>query len=207
MGGTFDPVHLGHLRLALDAAESLPLEEVRWIPSGAPGHRDSPFASAADRLRMLELATENEPRFSIDPAELNSSEPTYTVHMLRRLRRELGDERSLVMLIGMDSFVSFATWKDWEALFDLAHFAIAERPGYELDLDRLPPRLADVYCERCTEPSTLSARACGCIVHFPSALLDISSSDIRARLQHKTSARYLIPETVLSYIESKGLYR
>lgn len=207
LGGTFDPVHYAHVRLALDALETLPLDEVRWIPSGAPGHRNAPYASAEDRLAMVRLAIAGEPRFTIDTTELDSRTPTYTVPMLRRLRRELGDERPLVMLIGMDSFLSLPTWRDWEALFDLTHFAVAARPGYAFDIDELPASLAQVYAKRQAEPSTLAVRAQGCIVHFPSVLLDISATDLRARIAQQKSARCLIPETVLSYIESKGLYR
>lgn len=207
MGGTFDPVHHGHLRLALEAAEALGLAEVRWIPSGTPGHRDAPYASTADRLAMLERALADEPRFSLDRTECDAATPTYTVHMLQRLRREFGRARPLVMIIGMDSFVSLATWREWESLFDLAHFAVAERPGYALNVDKLPARLAQIYRARHAESVTLMNQAHGCIVHFPSTLLDISATDIRARIGHGNSVRYLIPETVLRYIESKGLYR
>lgn len=207
MGGTFDPIHYGHLRLALEAAEALKLAEVRWIPSGAPGHRNVPHAATTDRLAMLQTALADEPRFTLDRAECDATTPTYTVHMLQRLRRELGSARPLVMIIGMDSFVTLATWREWETLFDLAHFAVAERPGYALSTDKLPVRLAQIYRARHAEPITLMKQAHGCIVHFSSTPLDISASDIRARIARGDSVRYLIPETVLRYIESKGLYR
>lgn len=207
MGGTFDPVHCAHLRLALDALEELPIDEVRWIPSGAPGHRDAPHASPADRLAMLQRAIADEPRFTLDTGELDSGVPTYTVPMLQRLRRELGNARPLVMLIGMDSFLSLPTWRNWEQLFDLAHFAVAARPGYVLDEALLPTALAGVHAQRQAEPATVAKQSAGCIVHFPSVPFGISASDIRARLALKKSVRYLIPETVLRYIESKGLYR
>ena len=208
MGGTFDPVHYGHLRLALDAADELRLPEVRWIPSGTPGHRAAaPRAPAADRLAMLRLAIAHEARFSIDASELESDEPTYTVPMLERLRRELGERRPLVMILGMDSFLTLHTWRSWERLFDLAHFAVAERPGYELDVDKLPAPLANVYAERLAEAARIGERPHGYIVHFASARLAISSTDIRARIARGGSVRYLLPETVLRYIESKGLYR
>lgn len=207
MGGTFDPVHHAHLRLALDAAEALQLPQVRWIPCGAPGHRNAPSATAADRLAMLELALADEPRFSLDAAELESDAPTYTIHTLRRLRGELGTARPLVMIVGMDSFISLAAWREWQALFDLAHFAVAARPGYALQPEALPPALAHEYRARHALPAAIAARPHGCIVHFPSALLDISASDIRARIARGASPRYLIPETVLRYIESKALYR
>lgn len=207
MGGTFDPVHHAHLRLALDALEALPLAEIRWIPSGAPGHRNAPHASAADRLAMLRLAIADEPRFCIDTSELDTGMPTYTVPMLKRLRSELGAERPLVMLIGMDSFLTLPTWREWEQLFDLAHFAVADRPGYALETDKLPARLAEIYAARHDEPATLAKRAHGCIVHFPSVPLGISATDLRTRFAQQKSARCLIPETVLRYIESKALYR
>lgn len=207
MGGTFDPVHHAHLRLALDAAEALQLPQVRWIPSGAPGHRDAPAAPAADRLAMLQLALADEPRFDLDAAELDCDAPTYTIHTLQRLRDELGPTRPLVMIVGMDSFISLATWREWQGLFELAHFAVAARPGYELQPDALPQALAREYRARHALPAEIAVRPHGCIVHFPSTLLDISASDIRARIAHGASPRYLIPETVLRYIESKALYR
>ncbi len=207
MGGTFDPVHYAHLRLALDAAEALQLPQVRWIPSGAPGHRGAPSASAADRRAMLELALADEPRFSLDAAELESDAPTFTIHTLRRLRSELGTTRPLVMIVGMDSFISLTAWREWQALFDLAHFAVAARPGYTLAPGALPAALGQEYRARHAPPAAIAARPHGCIVHFPSTLLDISASDIRVRIARGASPRYLIPETVLRYIESKALYR
>ena len=209
MGGTFDPVHFGHLRLALDALETLDLPAVRWIPSGQPGHRDAPQASTAQRLAMLRLALAEEPRFHIDDAELQQHEPTFTVSMLGRLRAELGAQKPLIMLIGMDSFLALNTWRDWQQLFSLTHFAIAERPGFEFDPARLPSELADEYASRATDGEAQREalnRPCGAIVRYRSVALGISATDIRARLARGGSARYLIPETVLRYIESKRLY-
>lgn len=207
MGGTFDPVHHAHLRLALDAAEALRLPQVRWIPSGRPGHRDAPAVDAAHRLAMLRLALADMPRFTLDAAELARHEPTFTVPMLQRLRSELGAARPLVMILGMDSFLTLPSWRDWQALFGLTHFAVAARPGYALDPDALPPALAREYHARRAEPAALGAQSHGAIVHFPSVALDISASDLRARLARGASARYLMPESVLRYIELHALYR
>ena len=129
LGGTFDPVHLGHVALAQAALAGLPLGEVLWLPSGSPGHRAPPVASARDRLAMLRLATAGNPRYRIDDGELDRSEPTYTVHTLTRLRAQLGNEQPLALLLGSDSFLSLPTWLRWRELFDLAHIAVASRPG------------------------------------------------------------------------------
>lgn len=210
MGGTFDPVHFAHLRLALDALEALDLPEIRWIPSGQPGHRDAPQASAAQRLAMLQLALADEPRFHIDDAEINQQAATYTVSMLTRLRTELGAHKPLIMLIGMDSFLALNTWRDWRKLFGLTHFAIAERPGFEFNPTLLPTELAAEYAARASvvnaQGDAFRHSPCGAILRFRSVALHISATDIRLRLAQGGSARYLIPETVVRYIESKRLY-
>ena len=207
LGGTFDPVHFGHLRLGIDALEELSLESIRWIPSGAPGHRHSPVASAAHRLEMLRLAIADEPRFHVDAAELESTEPTYTINTFKRLRGELGKEISLVMLIGMDSLLTLHTWREWQKLFDFAHFAVAERPGCTLNEAELDPNLKALYQERHTDSTTLCKTPHGHVVRFNSVPVAVAATDIRSRLAKNQSARYLIPATVLRYIESHALYR
>lgn len=206
MGGTFDPVHNAHLRLATDALESLKLEAVRWIPSGAPGHRAAPLATAAQRVEMLKLALADEPRFILDTAEVSSGEPTYTLYTLRRLRAELGSERPLLVLIGMDSLINLHTWREWEKLFELAHFAVAERPGMPFDPARLDPNLAAIYRERLASGAELSEKSGGRIAHFGTVPLAISASDIRERCARGASIHYLIPAAVVRYIESEHLY-
>jgi len=206
MGGTFDPVHNAHLRLATDALENLKLEAVRWIPSGAPGHRATPLATPAQRVDMLKLALAEEPRFILDTAEVDSGAPTYTLYTLRRLRAELGAKRPLIVLIGMDSLINLHTWREWEKLFELAHFAVAERPGAALDPARLDANLAALYRERLTAANELSGMPAGRIAHFATVPMGISASDIRARCASGTSIRYLIPAVVVRYIESESLY-
>jgi nicotinate-nucleotide adenylyltransferase len=207
MGGTFDPVHHAHLRLAVDALEELELEGVRWIPSGRPGHREPPLADPQQRLHMLRLAVEEEPRFSVDIAEIESGEATFTVNTLRRLRKELGKEQPLVMLIGMDSLLSLHTWRDWQDLFELTHFGVADRPGAELKEDLLNPALAAVYRARFNTPSALRRSPCGHIVRFHSIPLAISSTDLRARIRSGRSTRYLIPVKVAQYAAAESLYK
>ena len=141
-GGTFDPIHLGHLRLAETAREALSLERVRFIPAGQPPHRATPGASGADRLAMARLATADNPGFEVDAAEVDAAQASFTILTLERLRAELGPARPLVLLLGVDAFLGLPTWRRWTELFDFAHLAVASRPGYTLDEARLAPALA-----------------------------------------------------------------
>jgi nicotinate-nucleotide adenylyltransferase len=207
MGGTFDPLHFGHLRLAEEALESLSLGEVRWIPSGNPGHRDAPAASARHRLEMVRLGTAAQPRFTLDDYEIASASITYSIDMLSRVRAEVGPAQPLVMILGTDSFLTLSSWRDWQALFALTHFAVGERPGYALSEQTMPRGLAQAYLARASEPAALSTLPSGAIVSFRSTLLDISASTLRAKLAAGTSVRYLLPAAVLDYIGANGLYR
>lgn len=207
LGGTFDPVHLGHLALAEAALAGLPLGEVLWLPSGSPGHRAPPVASARDRLAMLRLATAGNARYRIDDGELARSEPTYTVHTLTRLRAQLGGTQPLALLLGSDSFLSLPTWLRWRELFDLAHIAVASRPG-ELPQGGGPtPELSAEIARRSARPEQLTASAAGRIVRFDMPPMDISASEVRARLAAGQDTRRLLPAAVLAYIEAQNLYR
>ncbi|MCZ7565690.1 MAG: nicotinate-nucleotide adenylyltransferase [Burkholderiales bacterium] len=207
MGGTFDPVHFGHLRLAEEAIEALGLEAVRWIPSGRPGHRDPPLASALHRVEMVRLAIADQPLFRLDVAETRTPDETFTINTLHRLRRELGELRPLVMVVGMDSFLSLASWRAWQDLFALAHFAVGERPGFMLSAQTMVGGLALEYARRTADPDAVQRSPGGAIVTFPMTALDISATDLRDRLGRGASARYLLPETVLAYIRAHKLYR
>lgn len=206
LGGTFDPVHLGHVALAAAALAEVPLSEVLWLPSGSPGHRAPPVASARDRLAMLRLATERNPRFRIDASELSTGEPTYTVQSLTRLRARLGNAQPLVLLLGSDSFLSLPTWLRWRELFDLAHIAHAGRPGHVPGDDGPPGELAAEIARRSAPGDQLAASAAGGIASFCMPPLDISSSDIRARLAAGQDTRHLLPAAVLAYILSQHIY-
>jgi nicotinate-nucleotide adenylyltransferase len=206
LGGTFDPVHLGHVALAEAALAGLPLSEVLWLPSGSPGHRAAPLASAHDRLAMLRLATAGHARYRIDAAELDSAAPTYTVHTLTRLRAQLGRAQPLVLLLGSDSFLSLPTWLRWHELFDLAHIAVASRPGY-LPADGGPkPELSAEIARRSARPDQLGASAAGRVAYFSMPLVDISASAVRAGLAGGADMRNLLPAAVLAYIRSQQLY-
>ena len=206
LGGTFDPVHLGHVALAEAALAGLPLAEVLWLPSGSPGHRAPPVASARDRLAMLRLATEGNPRYRIDASELERSEPTYTVHTLTRMRAQLGRAQPLVLLLGSDSFLSLPTWLRWHELFELAHIAVASRPG-QIPSDGGPvPELSAEIARRSARPEQLAASAAGRVARFPMPPTDVSASAVRAGLAAGQDMRDLLPAAVLAYIQAQQLY-
>jgi nicotinate-nucleotide adenylyltransferase len=207
LGGTFDPIHCGHLRLGLEAMDALGLASVRVIPAGIPSHRSEPAAAAAARLQMAKLATASEPRFKVDAVETSRSTTSYSVDTLMHLRGELGAGQSLCLLLGADAFARLATWSRWEQLFDLAHIAVASRGGQSFDADTLPAALAREFSVRYQEsPACLAAAPAGSIVQFAMCALDISASRIRRMLGQGMSPRYLLPDAVLDYIDSNHLY-
>lgn len=206
-GGTFDPLHLGHLRLAQEAYEAFGLRSVRFIPAGQPRHRDVPGASATDRLAMVERALANLAHFSVDAAEVLSDQPSYTVPTLERLRRELGEGLPLVLILGADAFAGLARWHRWQEIFGLAHIAVATRPGHVLQVDALEAPLAAACVGRLREvPQALHAATAGLVVPFTMTPLAISATAIRELLRTGHSPRFLVPDTVLDYIEGRSLY-
>ena len=209
-GGTFDPIHHGHLRLAEELAETARLTEVRFIPSGTPPHRTAPGASAADRVEMARLAIAGNARFSVDDREAQRAGPGYTFDTLSELRAELGPTRPIALLLGADAFLDLATWHRWRALFDLAHVIVAYRPGFPIDTwqARMPEPLAHEYAARhMLQPLAVHLAPAGGIAAVSMTGLDISATFVRNAIRAGTSARYLLPDSVLDYIESRGLYR
>lgn len=208
-GGTFDPVHFGHLRLAEEAADVLGLGGVRWIPAGQPALRDTPAVGARQRLDMVRLAIAGNPRFELDPAEVDAGQPSYTVPTLERLRRPdaCGPDRPLVLLVGNDAFAGMAGWHRWERLFELAHVAVAHRPGYSINPEHLPAALAAVFRQRfCDDAGQLANVPAGHIATFAMTPLDISATRIRSLLSKGLSPRYLMPESVIAHIHDHRFY-
>ena len=210
IGGTFDPVHFGHLRLAEELGEALKLGEVRWVPAGTPPHRGAPRVEPAHRLEMVRLATAGNPRFSVDDREVRRAGPGYTYDTLAAIRAEQGGSRPIVLLLGADAFLEFATWHRWHEVFGLAHIAVAHRPGFPPERwgDRMPQPLAREYEARLLrQPLATHLQAAGGVAVVPFTALDISATAIRALIAGGASPRYLLPSSVLDYIQSNRLYR
>jgi nicotinate-nucleotide adenylyltransferase len=209
LGGTFDPIHLGHLRLAQELAQTLRLAEVHFVPSGTPPHRAQPRTPSAHRLAMVRLAVAGNPVFSVDEREVRRSGPAYTFDTLTELRAEVGAATPLVLLVGADAFLDFAAWHRWHELFGLAHIAVAHRPGFPVERwrDAMPQPLAREYAARLMQqPLAVHLAAGGGIVVIPFTALDISATAIRALVGSGGSPRYLLPDPVLDYIQREGLY-
>ena len=195
-GGTFDPIHNAHLLLAEQASEALGLERVIFVPAKAPPHkRGAELAPAADRLRMVCLATKGNPGFAVSDMELRRRGPSYTVDTIKNLKRRLGSGVGLCFLIGGDTIGELPTWWDIETLVDLCEIVPLSRPG------ALKPRLGDLAkaIGRAQARALLSR-----VIEMP--LMDISATDIRRRVADGRSIRYLVPEAVSEYIFRKRLY-
>ncbi|WRS38912.1 nicotinate-nucleotide adenylyltransferase [Thiobacillus sedimenti] len=206
LGGTFDPIHYGHLRLAEEMAEALGLARVLFIPAGQPPHRGAPRTAAGHRLEMVRRAVAGNPRFLADDREVTHSRPSYTVDTLSDLRVELGDAQPLWLLLGADAFLDLPTWHEWRQLFSLSNIAVATRPGARaLQPDALAEPLKTEVLPRLTKTGDTVGPAGAVRLHRMTPL-DISATAIRATLGGRSSARYLLPDAVLGYIHEHQLY-
>ena len=208
-GGTFNPIHFGHLRLALEIAELLELDQVRFIPTRNPPHRSAHQVNASRRLDMVKIAIEGNSRFIVDEREIHRESLCYTVDTLTELRNEFGTMRPLCLLMGADAFVRLCTWHQWQRLFDLAHIIVAQRPGTWFDSweKTMPPELITELRQRLsTDRCSIRNQACGKILLQTITALEISASAIRRDIQKQRSLRYLLPDGVLDYIQRNKLY-
>ena len=200
-GGTFDPVHYGHLRSALEAKEIFGLEEIRLIPSAHPPHRTSPRASATMRLEMLYLAVENMSGFVVDTREIDRAGQSYMVITLESLRRDFPD-RPLLLFIGTDAFNALNTWYQWQRLFDLAHVIVLTRPGYRIeDMD------AFFTARQAKNKAEMARCSAGKLFFQVITQLDISATAIRSMIARGNSPRFLLPDAVIGYISEYRLYK
>ncbi|WOJ91989.1 nicotinate-nucleotide adenylyltransferase [Congregibacter variabilis] len=202
-GGTFNPIHFGHLRSAMELLESLELDQLRFMPAKEPPHRERPEVSAEHRAAMVEMAIAGEPRFLCDKRELDRQGPSYTVDSLVELRAEFGEQRGLCLVMGCDALLGLPGWHRWDELLDLAHLVIMARPGWHLPSQG---PLAALLHEHAGSVEDLSRHPAGKVITQTLRLQDISATNIRALLQLGLSARYLLPESVLAYIAERGLY-
>lgn len=202
-GGTFDPIHYGHLRSAFELLEAVELSEIRFMPAGSPPHRDVTHADAGTRVALVRAAIDGEPRFILDDRELRREGPSYSVDTLLDLRAEY-THRSLCLIIGMDAFLGLPQWHEWREILQLAHLVVAHRPGWrapatgplgELLADRGTDRIQDLHDSRA-----------GRVYIRAVTQLEISSSAIRELIRAGRDPRYLLPDPVCRLLAETGCY-
>lgn len=202
-GGTFNPVHFGHLRLALEVRQTLGMDQVRLVPCHRPAHRGEPEVSSRQRLEMLHLALQNCPELSLDERELQRDGPSYSLETLQSLRAELGPEVSLIWIMGSDSFAGLDSWHRWRELLDWGHLLVVARPGCDLPSEG---PVAELLNRRKAGAEVLNQQPSGAIVVQKLRLLPISATEIRAQVGKHQSPQFLLPEAVWQFIRQQGLY-
>ena len=209
LGGTFDPIHNGHLRLAQEALEQCGLAAIHFIPGGTPPHRTAPYASAAQRLDMVRLAVQGNKAFVLDECEIYRTDPCYTVDTLTAKRAELGMQQPLCLLMGGDAFLSLHSWHEWKSLFELSHIVVMQRVGHPLGnaINGANEALRDEYRARLAPaPRVLRDSPAGAILVANMPALEISATDIRNRCAENKNIHYLLPDAVADYIQLHHLY-
>ena len=204
LGGTFDPVHLGHLRVAWEAAEYLDAD-VHLMPANVPPHRPQPVASAEQRVAILRCALQGQDRLVLDERELRREGPSYSVDTLIGLRKEIGADRPVILLVGADAFSGLASWHRWQELFDLAHVGVLTRAGHEIN--ESPELAAQTRIRRITSASDLQKSASGLVIEIRVSALEISATHIRNELAAGREPRYLVPASVLAEPDLLAPYR
>lgn len=200
-GGTFDPVHTGHLAIANYFCKKFQTDQLRIIPAGNPWQKKAIYTSHEHRLKMLELAFEN--RAIIDPQEINRDGPSYTIDTLKALRNELGDKVPLIFILGFDQFINLSTWKDWKALFQLTHFAVAKRQN--ASKEEIPSDLQAIL--HFATIQDFHQTPCGLTFLGDTPQVSISATQIRLIAKQEKFYHPLIPQAVLNYIKINNLYR
>jgi nicotinate-nucleotide adenylyltransferase len=202
-GGTFDPIHYGHLRTAFELLQMLDFEEVRFVPCGDPPHRGVTFASAALRLNMVQAATRDEPRFVVDDRELRRDGPSYSIDTLESLRAEFTG-RSLCLITGMDAFLGLPTWHRWDQILDFAHIVVAHRPGWRAPGDG---ELGELLARRRARSARdLHETLLGSVYIHAVTQLEIASTEIRSLVADGHDPRYLMPDVVREAIRESSCY-
>lgn len=202
-GGTFNPVHYGHLRTAIEVLEDFQLSELRLLLSAQPPHRQRPSVTAQQRLQMLQLAVTGTPSMLIDTRELERSGPSYMVDSLAAMRKEaMYRHRPILLFIGADAFASLTSWHQWQQLFDYAHIVVMSRPQHEIGV------LPEFFKQRLAQSKqTLSAVNHGYLYFHNVTRLSISSSMIRKKIAAKQNLHFLLPDEVIKYIHEHKLYQ
>ncbi len=204
LGGTFDPIHHGHLRLALEMSEQLGLEKVHLIVSANPPHRQMPQTPAEMRFEMVKLAIENEKNLIADDREIKRNRPSYTVETLLEMREEVGKELPICLILGMDAFLGLPTWFKWEKLLELTHLIITQRPEINQTFSEPLQKLLEKH--QIYDINKIKEKSAGYILFEAVPMLNISATQIRQCFIKKQNPRYLLPESVLKFISQQGLY-
>ena len=204
LGGTFDPIHNAHLRLAQEALQQLKLDEIRFIPVNIPPHREMPIATSSDRKHMIEIAIKSETKFKLDGRELNCEKTSYSINTLNSLRQEFTED-SLSLIVGQDAFNKIDSWKDWQELLNYAHIIVANRPNESTG--GISKELKDWIEKNKTNNKTeIMDKTSGQIYFIDIPELDISSSMIRQNIKAQKSVKDLLPVTNQQYINKNNLY-
>lgn len=203
-GGTFDPVHIGHLRSALEVVEQLELSELRLMPNALPPHRASPDVSAQQRLHMLQLAVAGEPALQVDERELQRDTPSWTIDSLLSLRAEIGTGAALFFVLGQDAFQGLTSWHRWQEILQHCHLLVLQRPDQQ---QQLPEPLQQLVARCAVDSWQQAVGAGGNIIFLRQTPLAVSATIIRQRLAAGKNVRFLLPDAVLNHIQAQGLYR
>ncbi len=208
LGGTFNPIHFGHLRMAQELADALNFNEVRFIPSANPPHRTTPEVSAQHRAAMVQLAISDNPLFTVDTRELERTGASYMIDTLISLRNELGENNALCLIMGSDAFVKLNTWHHWQKLLDYCHIILVQRPNIVPDQPKLSAELTALLHDHYTENANdLVHKNVGYIHMQKITPLDISATKIREMIATNNEVKYLLPDNVLAYIKQHRLYQ
>ncbi|MGV3346345.1 nicotinate-nucleotide adenylyltransferase [Enterobacteriaceae bacterium LUAb1] len=205
-GGTFDPIHYGHLKSVTALAQEMGLQQVILLPNNVPPHRPQPKASAVQRVKMIELAIADLPLFTLDTRELQQQTPSYTVHTLEQLRFQQGPQQPLAFIIGQDSLLTLHTWYRWQDLLSLCHLLVLKRPGYPLEMKN--HRLQQwLHQHRACDITQLNQSPAGYIWLANTPMIDISASEIRKQYHQGGGSNHYLPQAIQDYINNHDVYR
>ena len=208
-GGTFDPIHYGHLRVAEEIVETVGLQKMYFVPAGMPRLRHSPVASPQHRVEIVRLAIQKNPDFVLDGREIYRDGVSYSIDTVREFKQEFGEEIRLCLVLGADAFIKLPEWNNWKELFNLCHFIVSTRPGYTFTL--IKELLSKELREECSQrwvsnTDTLKKETSGLIFIASTTMLDISATSIRAHIAVGRNVRHLVPSVTVNYISKNKLY-
>ncbi|QAX81678.1 nicotinate-nucleotide adenylyltransferase [Candidatus Pseudomonas adelgestsugas] len=203
LGGTFDPVHIGHMRSVLEVVDVLALDELRLMPCAQPLHRDKPQVSARQRFEMVHLAVEGIPLLVADARELTRDQPSYTIDILELIRTELAEDDQLFLLLGWDAFCVLPSWYRWQELLHYCHILVLQRQDVD---NKLPDALCSLLATQSVNDPSAMTGPNGSIAFVWQTQLAVSATQIRQLLARGKSVRFLVPDAVLAYINAHGLY-